>query len=239
MPASAAQRLLDAWERGRRAPAYERALFILAVACPHESPRELGALPIGERDERLLELRAQLFGSELDSVITCPACGERLEFECPVTALRGEGATDTDTVVEQGDWCVRFRLPTTDDVTTITSSSTKTPGQQLLERCLVQVEQSGLSVAFDQVPTEVFEGVSARMAAADPQADVHLELSCPTCAHRWQVPFDIVPYLWLEVDAWARRMLADVHRLASAYGWREAEILGMSAWRRQAYLDLI
>jgi hypothetical protein len=52
-------------------------------------------------------------------------------------------------------------------------------------------------------------------------------------------PFDIVSHLWTELDAWARRMLREVHALAATYGWSEAEILRMSATRRRAYLDLI
>jgi hypothetical protein len=34
-------------------------------------------------------------------------------------------------------------------------------------------------------------------------------------------------------------MVREVHRMASAYGWREADILAMSAFRRQRYLELI
>jgi hypothetical protein len=33
-------------------------------------------------------------------------------------------------------------------------------------------------------------------------------------------------------------MLYDVHALASAYGWREADVLAMSPMRRQVYLEL-
>ena len=35
------------------------------------------------------------------------------------------------------------------------------------------------------------------------------------------------------------RFLRDVHTLASTYGWREADILALSPWRRQYYLALI
>ena len=36
----------------------------------------------------------------------------------------------------------------------------------------------------------------------------------------------------------ATRLLGEVHTLARAYHWREAEILAMSSRRRQAYLEL-
>ena len=63
-------------------------------------------------------------------------------------------------------------------------------------------------------------------------------LYCPECGHRWHATFDIVSFFWSEIDAWAYRTLHQVHRLASAYGWREADILAMSPWRRQFYLSL-
>ena len=77
------------------------------------------------------------------------------------------------------------------------------------------------------------------MAAADPQADVELALSCPACGHAWPAAFDIASFLWTEVDAWARVLLHEIHALASAYGWREADILALSPRRRRAYLELI
>ena len=77
------------------------------------------------------------------------------------------------------------------------------------------------------------------MAEADPQAEVELALNCPACGEGWQAPFDIESFFWDEIGAWARRVLGEVHVLASSYGWRESDILNMSAWRRQFYIDLI
>ena len=85
----------------------------------------------------------------------------------------------------------------------------------------------------------VVDHVSARLSDLDPQADVRIDAACPSCANRWQAPFDIVSYLWAEIDAWACRMLRDIVRSAAAYGWRESEILALSPIRRQVYLDLI
>jgi hypothetical protein len=33
--------------------------------------------------------------------------------------------------------------------------------------------------------------------------------------------------------------MREVHTLAAMYGWRETDILAMSAWRRQRYLEMI
>ena len=47
---------------------------------------------------------------------------------------------------------------------------------------------------------------------------------------------DVPGLVWDEVDAVARRLVDEVHALASAYGWAERDILAMGAARRAAYL---
>ena len=66
-----------------------------------------------------------------------------------------------------------------------------------------------------------------------------MQLDCPACALIWQSPFDVVSFLWSELDAWARRMLREIHILASHYGWSEAEIVALSPQRRRHYRELI
>jgi len=77
------------------------------------------------------------------------------------------------------------------------------------------------------------------MSEIDPQADTKLSLVCPSCEHAWQADFDIISFFWREIDAWAQRTLLEVVYLASAYGWREADILNMSPWRRHFYLGAL
>jgi hypothetical protein len=89
-----------------------------------------------------------------------------------------------------------------------------------------------------ELPEAVVQEINRRMAEADPQADVQVTVSCAACGVAWQAMFDIASFLWGEVDRWARRMLHEVHVLASAYGWTEAEILRLGPWRRRVYLGL-
>jgi hypothetical protein len=94
-------------------------------------------------------------------------------------------------------------------------------------------------VAAADLPVDLVRQISERMAQADPQADISLSLECPGCSHRWSEPFDIASFLWTELSAWASRTLFDVHQLAAAYGWSEAESLSMSPRRRGFYLEMI
>ena len=77
------------------------------------------------------------------------------------------------------------------------------------------------------------------MAECDPQAEVLIDMECPDCGHRWQMLFDIAAFLWTEIAVAAKRLLREVHTLARAYGWREADILSLSAARRQFYIEMV
>jgi len=116
---------------------------------------------------------------------------------------------------------------------------TSTTRRALLERCLLSARQGGREMGADQLPEVLVTAISERMSAIDPQADVEIALSCPQCDRHWRAPLDVASFFWTELHAWAQRLLRDVHALASAYGWREAEILALTPARRQAYLELI
>ena len=240
-PLSASE-LLVVWEHGLAQPPAQRALMLLAAACPDTPPEALAKLSIGQRDAHLLTLREWTFGPKLVSVATCPACGERLELTFNVADIQvATDAPPTEPLsVSVADYEVRFRLPNSLDVAAIAKNEDATAaGHLLLERCLLAAHHDGEERSIDQLPTNVVEAIVARMAQADPQADVQLALSCPVCGHQWQVTFDILSFFWKEITVWAPRILREVHLLASVYGWREADILSLSPWRRQLYLEMV
>jgi hypothetical protein len=76
-----AEELLDAWEAGLNQPPLQRALILLTAASPGASAETVGAMSVGERDQRLLRLREDLFGQRIQNMAECPDCGERVEWE--------------------------------------------------------------------------------------------------------------------------------------------------------------
>ncbi len=60
----------------------------------------------------------------------------------------------------------------------------------------------------------------------------------PAATAGWSA-FDVGALLWEELVAQARGLLAEVHVLARAYGWSEAEVLELSRSRRAAYLAMV
>lgn len=233
---TSASRLLDTWEQGLGQPQALQALAFLQWARPDAERATLERLTIGQRNAELLALRQQLFGPDLAALASCPNCGETLDLSFRTADIRTPPPPLTDErvggeILHEGHR-VQFRPPDTADLLAVGQVADAAAFRQaLLARCV--------DAPLDTLPGDLLDEIVARMAEADPGADVRLNLTCPACAHAWQTPFDIVSFLWREVDDWAGRTLREVHLLASAYGWREADILGLSAQRRQHYLDMI
>ena len=237
-PLSAAQ-LLEAWERGLGETRWRRALPLLA-ASSDSSTEGVAVLSVGERDRRLLKLREWVFGAELGSVANCESCGERLEWTVDTTSLLTAPPALTDGAFTHDDYEIAFRLPNTLDLEAVAQSADADVGRAvLLQRCVTSATKSGVEVGAGELPEAVTDALAARMAEVDPQADVQMDLTCPACGHRWQALFDIESFFWTELQSWAQRILSEVHLLACAYGWREKDILELSAWRRQFYLGLV
>ena len=239
-PLSAGE-LLTVWEQGLMQQPVKQALALLTVACPEIPPSQLAQLSIGQRDALLLTLREWTFGSQIQSLATCGKCGERLELNFNVGDVR---ATTPAQLLETfsarvDNWEVKFRLPNSLDLMAIASLSSPDIKNELLQRCLLQVCEQGEIQPMEKLPTQIASAVVTQMAKFDPQADVQLNMNCPACGHKWLSVFDIVSFFWSEIHAWAIRTLREVHLLASAYSWGEAEILSMSPYRRRLYLEML
>ena len=247
MSALNASNLLATWEQGTAQHPLERAVRLLHLAWPHKSAAEWARVSVGERDRQLLRLREQLFGPKVEATTRCPKCGNELELtftardlESTVVEPQGDGRLK----LVSGEYEIEYRLPNTADLLEIANDSgqslTVLPGQcltALLARCVVARRQDG-PVQSTDLPAAVIEKLSSSMAEADPYAEIQIAMDCAGCSHRWSMVFDVVSYLWTEIEDWAERMIRDVHALASAYGWNERDIVGMSALRRRLYLEL-
>ncbi len=234
--------LLGVWEVGEDQHPLDRALTILAAACPELTWDELTTLSIGQRDARLLALRERTYGPRLDGFVECPKCSESLEFDVAVADLRAAAEPDageeTLQLVTDG-FELRFRRPHSRDLAAALGCRDPRAAHDLLvQRCVLEVRREGSPLAAGELPADIAAELSRSMSEHDPQAEVLIDLRCPSCRHHWQALFDIVTYLWTELAAHAQRLLREVHTLARAYGWREADILGMSARRRRFYLDM-
>lgn len=235
MRALSAPEILWVWESGPDQHPLDRALTLLLAADPGATRADLASLDVGERNARLLHLRAATLGPTLGAYAECPACGERLEFTLDASDLRTDRSRRDETYTLDVDGVtLRFRLPDSRDLAAVAGCADPAAARRrLAERCVTESP-----IAPGDLPETAIRALAERMAACAPDAETLLDLSCPACGEEWQAHLDIAAFFWAEVVAQAKRLLREVDALARAYGWSEAEILGMSARRRGSYLEL-
>jgi hypothetical protein len=66
-----------------------------------------------------------------------------------------------------------------------------------------------------------------------------VQLQCAACRNRSLMDMDVAKFLLREIAGAARRLMTEIHELATAYGWSERSIAAMSGARRAAYLEMI
>ena len=129
--------LLALWEAGRPQHELDRALTLLAAADPELNWDMLADLPIGERDARLLRLRAASLGSHASGFAECPGCGQAVEFSFDTTPLAREPAVPQTCEATVDGRRLRFRLPTSRDLAVAAAAPDATEGlRRVVIRCL-------------------------------------------------------------------------------------------------------
>ncbi|WP_405682544.1 hypothetical protein [Streptomyces sp. NBC_00057] len=230
--------VLEVWEDGLGSTPAARSLLLASVAAP--AGQNVADLPLSAVNSLLLEMRCGAFGDALPCTADCPACGDNLDVTVAAGELRpcaaggstGEGGAvpATGTLTAYG-MTVTYRALTGRDVRDVDPAAPRAR-QALLRRCVVDV-----SPPADDLPDEVLEQVARRLPDLDPGADTVLTLNCPQCRHCWEAALDIADHLWTDVSGYAHRLLHEVHALARAYGWSEADVLSISPTRRHFYLE--
>jgi hypothetical protein len=230
--------LLALWERGSGLHRLDQGLLALSAAFPEVPSAILADWPLGRRNRALIELYCACFTAHLQAWASCSHCGEKMEFELEGAALVGN-ATDQcvsgdANIVVKGH---SFRLPTSRDLARAAQEDNpRAAAFCLLERCRTDRGDGEGPLAW---PEEDLEAVEEAMALADPLAEIPVSLSCPACESQWNEALDPATFLWVEIETRAKRLLWEMHTLASVYGWTETAILSLSEPRRALYLGMV
>lgn len=221
------------WEKGSVLHPLDRGLLLLATALPELSLDSLADWPLGRRNRELLALHAAWFGNGLSARVSCSSCAEQMEFELDCSQLIApESPGREPKVVFRGQ---TYRVPTSRDLAFGLADGNDAPhaAVRLLESCRVE---SYDPVAWSE---EDMAAVGELMAQADPDAEARVSFRCFVCGHEQEDVLDVTAFLWAKVVAHARRLLCEVHVLASVYGWSEEQVLSLGAARRKFYLEMV
>jgi hypothetical protein len=232
MGALGGEQLLRAWELSRTLPEQEAVLSLLVLVWPERSRNELALLPLGERNAMLLDLHAALFGPRMEGFAICPECTAELEVTSDPRALAQALRFE---LAEPSQEIAGYRMRPVNSLDLMASSHTASEEEArpiLLARSLGleahEVAQLGESLS---ALVEQFERMNA-------SAEIRLRLHCAVCRNEPVLDLDVAAFLLRKVAVAARRLMMEIHELASAYGWSEAAITSMTAARRAAYLEI-
>ena len=231
--------LLNLWERGRALHPLDRGLLAIHAAFPETGSESAADWPLGRRNRALMQLRCSCFGSALQAWTACSQCGEKVELNLDAAAMirEHEGREPVQTVVVDGE---SFRLPTSRDLARLAKEAaaeqdSSAASVRLLNACRAEGKE-GSERSWSE---EQLEQIGEKMAEADPLAEILFGFECPACSAVCNQALDLPLFLWEEIEAQVRRVLLEIHALASAYGWSEREILSLSDARRRLYLEMV
>jgi hypothetical protein len=240
-----AAELLQVWDEGIGMPILEKTLLLLSKACGVEDRKGLGKLSIGNRDAKLLQLREWMFGFRLKNMAKCPRCSEMVEWETNtddfhLQPVKHDISVETFFLIQDG-FNIQFRLPDSFDISKyIVEQDLSSGTNALLLSCILNVtgvDNEKFTPAV--LPATTWQALEERMSIEDPQADINMQIVCPHCQNSWNAAFDIMNFLWAEINNWAKHIMQEVALLARAFSWSERDILAMTPQRRQTYIEMV
>jgi hypothetical protein len=212
-------------------------MALAALALGDERPDAVTDLSVGHRDLLLFDLRSRLFGDALDIATSCPSCSTSVELGLSSSAMLQALPPASTGRVSVGKRNLVLRSVTCADLAAMQGLDLA-ESRAFLARSCVATGQDVAGVR-DEEDEQIVTAVAAELATMEPASDLQLVIDCPACATVWRDTFDVVDFLWLELDAWAYRILYDVQLLAGAYGWTEPDVLALPGWRRQYYAEAL
>jgi Zn ribbon nucleic-acid-binding protein len=238
-----ASQLVAAVDAGTSANAAEQGRTLLALVLPDPSDERLDATALEVRDAWLLALRCSTFGSTLKARVVCPQCHTQLALEIPRESIplpepQAERLSGPPMRISHGELVIEARSP---DGAALERAArcpdVASARASLVASCVTVLSPSGESIDAESLDVETLEQVGEAIAEAEPGVEVGLGVTCVSCGHIWEPILDILLFLWRELSTTGVQVLDEVHELASAYGWSEEEILGLSSRRRRQYVE--
>ena len=206
-------------------------------------PEVVTGLSVADRQFLMLELAVRLAPGETWLTAWCGTCRERFDFavdyRCLPVKEAGAGYPFAEVRTSRGP--CRFRVPTGTDQEIVADLDDDEAVRCLLACCLVahdgrMADGRSSREIVNSFSRDDFEAIDAAFESVAPEVAVSVQAACPACGALHMIPVD--PYRALS-GLQGENLLQEIHAIASAYHWGEAEILALPLDRRRRYLELI
>lgn len=193
-----------------------------------EPAEAVASLAASDRDALLAALHRGLWGDRIVTSLECRACGATYDLSFELTALQRsiEAAREPAEVVETR----KLRL---------VSGQVFTLPDADAEDAAAQRDHTDANDALAQgiagTGTVDLAELDARLEALAPLLDVDLEAPCAECGHPALARFDIQTFTLQRLLDERETTLAEIHSLASGYGWSLGDILTLSRSLRRSF----
>lgn len=213
--------------------------------CLEPAAERLGAWTLDRRVRVLLTVARETQGDRLMWMARCPIqdCGHEMELELSVSQL-----LSMPEPAERFSWSavpdctLELRLPTGRDQmewrgAVATDAEVEGGGLALrLATALVSSVNGQPPSADWSLPHEWLPALDTTFREHDALVALELQVSCPWCGNDSVLEPDLEALALSRLAAEQKRVLEEIHQLASAYHWTEAEVLAVPQWRRSFYL---
>lgn len=214
-------------------------VFNIMVADDHTSDNktsekgfDVSKIVTADRDRILAHLYISVYGSKVESTLSCEACEKQFDLDFSLHDLLNHYRIEPGLQVKDGVYQVEsgssFKLPTGRDEVLAASYSQNDAEDFLITRCLIKGD-----VVKDR------EAVQTKMAEMAPVLNIVMEAACPECSHKSQVQFDIQSFLLMKLKGERSNLLREVHCIARQYHWTHEAILTLPRKLRKQYVALI
>lgn len=165
---------------------------------------------------------------------TCSECAERFDLELELAAVprgsAGKGFPEVEVTTSLGPR--HFEAPNGRHEEAFAAQRGSEPRRSFAALCSLADDPWGEAQRFGERDLEL---IDSALETISPEVADGVEATCPDCRGRTRVRIDPLTFAFPRSDM----ILRDVHTIARAYHWKEADILALPSQRRQAYAALI
>ena len=195
---------------------------------------------VSRRLQGLLAVTIATRGESWTPTISCESCGAPMDLPLRLGAFLRDQDPPTIGCVLDGER-VEVVVPTGADQWAWLEAGADDPAV-MLARLLpggMPGGKPGGKPEGASIADERLAAIEAALAEADPLTVLEIETRCPHCDAENRLELDLEATCLALLAGEQPRLLDEIHALARAYHWSEAEIFAVPPARRRLYLDRI